>query len=287
MKLLLIAIAVLLSVPAFASPQKSKSITAPVLPLPTRTVSRHEVRRFGYGGTVTVVGAPQGSITIQGWSRNEVEISAEIELHAESEEDLARLAAINGFIFQEDVNHFSLLTIGTHDKSYLRRIAKNFPKKLLGLPWKIDYQLRVPASTDLEIHAGVGPIKVDGVEGAIVLTAPQTDATLTLTGGMVVATVASGTINVHVPVRSWHGSGADIQLAAGELNLDLPVGFSGDIDADILRSGRIGNDFPGLEARQSPGLTETAIRGRAGAGGATLKLTVGAGSISIKKSSNQ
>ena len=89
MKLLLIAIAVLLSVPAFASPQKSKSITAPVLPLLTRTVSRHEVRRFGYGGTVTVVGAPQGSITIQGWSRNEVEISAEIELHAESEEDLA------------------------------------------------------------------------------------------------------------------------------------------------------------------------------------------------------
>ena len=42
---------------------------------------RHERRRLGYGSTVAIVGAPQGSITVQGWPRNEVEITADIELH--------------------------------------------------------------------------------------------------------------------------------------------------------------------------------------------------------------
>ena len=33
---------------------------------------------FGVGGTVSVIGAPIGSITIEGWQKNEVEISADI-----------------------------------------------------------------------------------------------------------------------------------------------------------------------------------------------------------------
>lgn len=287
MKLFLLTIVVLLlGVPSSVFPQKSKNVShAPVVPLLTRTVSRHEVTRFNYGGTVTVVGAPQGSITIQGWSRNEVEVSAEIELHAETEEDLARLAAVNGFAIDADANHLSLLTTGTHDKSYMRRVGKGFPKKLLGLPWKIDYRLNVPTSSDLEINGGVGPITLNGVEGSIVLTAPQTNATLTLTGGTVNATVATGTVNIQIPVRSWRGSGAHIQVASGDLNVELPVGFSGDIDADILRVGKIENSYPGLEARERGGLTEKMIRGRAGAGGAFLKFTVGAGTIRIKKPS--
>jgi hypothetical protein len=283
MKLLLIPlVALFIGAPSLGLPQKNKSVPAPG-PMLTRTFSRHEVRRFGFGGTVTVVGAPQGSITIQGWSRNEVEITADIELHAETEEDLARLAGVNVFGLDDDVNHLSVLTTGTHDKSYMRRVAKDFPKRLLALPWKIDYHLRVPASTDLEIHAGAGPISLNGVEGGIVLTSPQTDATLTLTGGAIMATVASGTVNVRIPTRSWRGSGAYIQLASGQLNVELPVGFSGDIDADILRSGKIENTYPGIEDRERSGLSEKMIRGRAGAGGAMLKFTVGAGTIVIKK----
>ena len=266
-----------------ASPQKNKAPALPTGPLLKRTTTRHEVRRFGYGGTLTVVGAPQGSITIEGWARNEVDVTAEIELHAASESDFDRLATVNSFIFDEDVNHLRILTTGMHDKSFMRRVAKNFPKALLGLPWRIDYHIRVPISTDLEINAGSGVIGLSGVEGAITFTAPQTDASLTLIGGTFTATVALGKVSVSIPSRSWRGSGVDIQLAAGDLNVELAAGFSGDIDADILRSGKIANTCPGLEARAQPGLTERIIRARAGAGGATLKFTVGDGTISIKK----
>jgi hypothetical protein len=289
MKLIFLTIvALLVGAASFASPQKNKSVPAPPAgPLLKRTASRHETRRFSYGGTVTVVGAPQGSITVEGWPKSEVEITAEIELQAETEADLARLAAVNVFALDEDVNHLTLLTTGTHDKSYMRKVAKDFPKRLLGLPWKVDYSLHVPSYTDLEIHGGVGPISLKGVEGSLSLTAPQTDATLIMTGGAVNATVASGTINIQIPTRGWRGSGLDIQLASGELNVELPAGFNGDIDADILRSGKIENAYPGLEARERAGLSEKTIRGRAGGGGATLKFAVGVGSIVIKKASSQ
>jgi len=262
---------------------KSKTVSANPVLLLTRTTTRHEVRRFGYGGTVTLVGAPQGSIIVEGWSRSEVEVSADVELHAESEDDLNQLATVNGFVFDEDTNHLSLLSTGTHDRIFMKRAAKDFPKRLLGLPWKIDYRLHVPASTDVEINAGRGPISLTGVEGAIRITATESETQLSLTGGVVSVTIAAGNIGLAIPARSWRGAGAEVRLAVGNVTLELPAGFNGDIDADILRSGKIVNTYEGLEARERPGLTEQKIRARAGAGGASLRMTVGDGTLYIRK----
>jgi len=146
-----------------ASPTSQNTVS----PLLTQKISRRATQRFGYGGTVTVVGAPHGSIVVEGWPRNEVEVAAEIELQAATEEDLKRLAAVNGFVFDEDLNHVRILTTGTHDPTFMRRATKNFPKRLLRLPWKIDYRIRVPGASDVEIDAGRGPIRFSGVEGAL------------------------------------------------------------------------------------------------------------------------
>ena len=278
----------LLSALSFASPQKSNTPPiVPTAPLLTRTSARHEVRRFGYGGTLTIIGAPRGSITIEGWNKSEVDISAEVELQAPTEEDLERLAIVNTFVFDEDANHLSLIATGTHDKIFMKRVAKDFPKRLLGLPWKIDYRIRVPALTDVEVNAGDGAIKLSGVEGAIRVSGRQTDATLTLTGGTVSVTVATGTVNVTLPTRSWRGAGLEVQLAAGELNVEMPAGFNGDIDADVLRNGKIDNSYPSFETRERPGITARTIKARVGAGGAKLKFAVVDGTITIKKRSDE
>lgn len=265
-----------------AQRQKETPLTA-AAPLLTRTATRQETQRLGYGGTVTIIGAPQGSITVEGWPRSEVQITADIELRAETEEDLSRLAAVNGWVLDDDLNHLQILSTGTHDKVFMRRVAKSFPKKLLGLPWKIDYRIRVPMATDLEINAGRGPITLSGVEGAIALTATESETQMTLTSGTVTATVASGRINVRIPTRSWRGTGADLRIAVGDLTVELPPGFNGDIDADVLRTGRISDTFSALEPRQRPGITERVVRARAGAGGAFFKFIVGDGTISIRK----
>src|SRR6266571_274869 len=211
-----------LFVAAQKSTQKEKgAATPPTATLLARSAARHETQRLGYGGTLTVVGAPQGSVVIEGWPRSEVDVTAEIQWQAETEADLDRLAAVNSFAFDEDVNHFRVLTTGTHDKAFMRRRAKDFPKRLLGLPWKIDYRIRVPVAIDLEINAGRGPIDLSGVEGALRISAAESDTTLTLTGGLVSATIAAGRVNVSIPVRSWRGSGAEIRLASGNLTVEL------------------------------------------------------------------
>jgi hypothetical protein len=285
--------ALLIFSPSASAQQKSKKVSsaaaqttnaAPVQPALTRTTIRHEVRRFAYGGTLTILGAPASSITIEGWSRNEVDITAEIELHADTEEDFARLGAVNGFVLDEDVNHLRILTTGMHDKAFMRRTAKDFPKRLLGLPWKIDYRIRLPLYTDLEIDAGRGPINLSGVEGAIRLNALESDATLAFTGGTVSATIGIGTVNLNVLARSWRGSGADIRLASGSLVVQLPANFNADINAEILRTGQIENGVAALLPRERTTPTPRSIKARAGAGGATLSFTVGDGTLTLKQS---
>lgn len=283
-RLLYFSLFLLLTVSTVVAQEKRPTTLLDPTHLRTRTVIRREAARLGYGGTLTLVGAPTGSITIEGWSRAEVELTAEIELRGETEEDLNLLALVNGFIFEEGANHVRILSVGTHDKKYMRRTAKAFPKKLLVNPWKIDYRIRAPEFSDLEINAGRGPISLKGVEGALALTATESVAQLTLSSGIVNATVGSGKLDVKIVPRSWRGTGADIRLAVGELTVELPPGFSADVDASILHTGKIEDSYGELQPRQRNSITPQLMRARAGVGGPVFRFTVADGTITIKKS---
>src|ERR1051326_3794595 len=74
----------------------------------TRTSTRHELRRFNYGGTVTLIAAPRGSVTIEGWNRSEVELTAEIEIQGPTKAARDHLPKEKNFIFDEDLNHLSI-----------------------------------------------------------------------------------------------------------------------------------------------------------------------------------
>src|SRR5262245_23248257 len=109
---LLLAITVCLCIfPALAQ----KDLTPPTALL-TQKLTRHEQQRLGYGGTVSIVGAPVGSISIEGWPRNEVELTAQIEWQAPTQEDLVKIVVVNNFGFDTDGDHIRILTTGTHDK---------------------------------------------------------------------------------------------------------------------------------------------------------------------------
>ena len=58
---------------------------------------------------------------------------------------------VNNFAVDADTNHIRIITTGTHDKKFMKQSAKNFPKTLFGLPWKINFKVMVPAITDLEM----------------------------------------------------------------------------------------------------------------------------------------
>lgn len=247
-----------------------------------RTTYKSEKLDFGAGGTLTILGAPNGSIFIEGTNKNEIEISADIEVQAETEADLAELSKINGFILDESTGHVRILSVGTHDKEYMKRTARKFPKRLLNLPFKIDYHVKVPTFCDLEINSGKGDLTISAVEGAFQINALESNAILNLIGGTIDATFGSGNVDIKIGTRSWRGRHANFQLASGNLNVQFPANMSADINASVLRTGQIENSFTTLKQRERSKFTDKQILARAGNGGAQLSFTVGDGRIKMQ-----
>ncbi|MGQ0543179.1 MAG: hypothetical protein ACT4O9_15250, partial [Blastocatellia bacterium] len=191
-----------------------------------RTTYKNDKFDFGVGGTLSVVGAPIGSIRVEGWTKNEVEISAEIEIQAANEADLVRISQVTGFVLEESLSRTGIISIGSHDKKHIKRVAKKFPKHLYGLPFRIDYIIKVPRYCDLQIDGGKGDLFLSGIEGAMKINFLDTNAKIDLVGGGITATFGTGDISILIPSRSWRGRFADVQLATGTMNLNLPAGLN-------------------------------------------------------------
>ncbi len=252
-------------------------------PLLKRTDYKNEKIEFGVGGTVSVIGAPNGSISIEGWKNNEVEISAEITNEAATEADLALLSKVNGFIIDDSFGNVRIISVGTNDKKYVKKLDKKFPKYLLETPFRIDYKIKVPFYTDLEINGGKGDFDLSGIEGAMRINLIESNAKFNLVGGMLDATVGNGTVDVIIPTRSWRGRGTTVQLASGTINVFLPLNFNANLDATVLRNGKIENGYDFLKPRDRTKFSEKQMTAKAGNGGVTLKFTVGDGSLNLSE----
>jgi hypothetical protein len=247
-----------------------------------RTTYKTDSLDFGSGGTLEIKGAPLGSIRVEGWNKNQVQIDAEIELKARTEADLDELAKLTGFVLEESIGRTAITSLGTHDKSYIKRVAKKFPKELLGLPFRIDYVIKVPRYCDLQIDGGKGDLQVAGVDGVIKINFLDSNAKLELVGGAILATVGAGTVDVTIPTRSWRGRFADISLTSGTMNVNLPPSLNAEIDASVLRTGKIDNTYADLKPKtRKDAFTEKLIAAKSGNGGISLKFTVGDGNLNI------
>ena len=249
----------------------------------TRKLTKTDRFDFGVGGTVSVTGAPAGSIKIIPSSTSEIEINADIELQAATEADLDQLAAVTGFVTDETLSLTGIISAGTHNKLGNKKLWKKFPKRLIGLPFRIDYIIAVPKYCDLDIQGGDGDLTISGVQGSMKINFLHTDAKVDVIAGAVIATIASGTADFGLGVNGWKGRTASIQLGKGNLTVRLPSNTSAEIDALILREGAIENHLVGLKQRdRKAAFTDKAMLAKAGVGGTQLKFTVGDGTLKLE-----
>lgn len=271
----------LFAVPAIILTLAAVSFSQNVSPI-KRTTYKTDRFDFGVGGTLSITGAPYGSITVEGWSNREIEISAEIEVEGATEADIAILSRVTGFVMQESLGRIGITSVGANDRKAMRKIDKKFPKHLIGKPFKINYTVKVPRYTDIDINGGIGDLNISGVEGIMKINYLDTNAKIDLVGGGITAVIGKGNVDITIPTRSWRGRFADVQVATGTLNLFLPNGLNSNFDASILRTGKIENSFDELKPRtRHDKFTETVIAAKSGTGTIPLKFTVGDGTMKI------
>lgn len=246
-----------------------------------RTTYKTEKVDFGAGGTISVIGAPDGSIEVEGWRRNEIEITAEIEVEAPTEDGLKQMAAVSGYLLDTGFAHTRIISVGPYDKKYLKKVSKKFPKDLQSMPMRINYKLKVPAYCDLEIDGGKGDLQLARVEGSMRIKFLETNARLELVGGMVTAAFGRGNVDVSIPSPSWRGRNVDVQLVNGTMNVGLSPNVNAELDAKVLRTGQIENSLKDLKERDRTEFTDKLILAKAGGGGVSMSFMVGDGVLKL------
>jgi hypothetical protein len=111
----------------------------------------------------------------------------------------------------------------------------------------------------------------------------ESNAKIEIGGGNATVTIGRGNVEAAFGVRGWRGQSANIAVASGALDVRLPSNLSAEIDATILKTGAIENMIADLKPRDRKVLfTEKSIVAKAGVGGATLKFTVGDGTLRLE-----
>ena len=245
-----------------------------------RTTTKTDTIPLGAGSTVSITGAPVGSVKVNVIQGSDVQISAEIEVQAANEADLAGAALLTGYVTQDSLGKLSIVSVGRDTRRKFTDSEKKLIKRLTGMPYRIDYTISVPRYTNVEISSGEGDVTLDGDEGDHRINALNSNVNVTIKGGSLAATVAKGELHITVPPAGRRGLNIDASVASGNLSIMIPPNLSGDIDASVLRSGKIVNEIPSLKPRDRKlPFTEKLIQARAGVGGPAIKLTVGDGSL--------
>jgi DUF4097 and DUF4098 domain-containing protein YvlB len=238
-------------------------------------------------GDVEIASGPANEITArvdaQGYKINDS------DLHVEESQDGNRIQ-----ILVKTRNHFTFFSFGHHG---------------------LRVQVIVPAQSDMEIRTGDGNVRCSPVEGKISIDTG--DGNLTATGlhgdihlhsgdGHIDGQDFAGNLNVdtgdgHINVTGRFDvlylktgdGGIDAQAdpgskianawtlhsGDGHINLKVPSDFNADLDAHT-GDGHITLDFP---VSVSGALSESRIHGKLNAGGGTLAVSSGDGSIHIAK----
>ena len=216
-----------------------------------------------------------GSVTVETWSRNEVDIWAEKAVRGRRE-------------------NLDRIKIEIDSGSGYVQVDTIFPK-IRNFRGRVNYEIKVPEDVDLEtiksvngsvhIYGPVGDVKASSTNGNVNIREASGRLTLTTTNGSVKALDIEGEIHA----RSTNGSihleidSVTDEITASSTNggISLNIG-SRNVDADLearTTNGSVYVDFP--VTIQGSLSTKRRIEGRIGDGGPLISLKTTNGSIKI------
>lgn len=220
-----------------------------------------EVREFTLAarGSLSVDARPNGGIRVTAWDRNEIRVLAKVSSRADSRSEA-----------QDLVSEVSIDTNGT--------IRATGPRTGRGESWYVSYRISVPARTNLDLASTNGGLGVEGVRGTLALETTNGGIGLRDLGGDVTARTTNGGITVSLSGPRWDGEGLEAITTNGGVELNIPDGYSADLEVGT-RNGGLSIDFPVTVS----GRIRRTISTELGSGGAPVRVRTTNGGVQVRR----
>jgi hypothetical protein len=211
--------------------------------------------------SLSIDGASLGGVSVTGWDRDSVHVSARIVAMARSDADAER--------YLKDVRISSEGgTIRASGSSHADEDVHQI----------VSYDVYVPRHMDLDLRAHNGGLRVEGVTGKMSLETVNGGLSLEGAGGDVRAYAQNGGLNVRLTGKHWDGAGLDAQTQNGGVRLVVPEGYSARLETGTVNGG-IRTDIPiTVSGRISQRINLTL-----GSGGAPVRATTTNGGVIIAR----
>ncbi|HEV8356677.1 MAG TPA: DUF4097 family beta strand repeat-containing protein [Gemmatimonadales bacterium] len=212
------------------------------------------------GGSLNIDGRINGGVTVIGSSRRDVLVRAMIQANARSESrareiaEAVRVHTDGGRIYAEGPD--------TRNREW----------------WSVEYEVHVPARSDLDLRAHNGGIAVVGVSGTLRMETLNGGIHLESVDGDVVAETTNGGLHVDLDGDRWEGKGLDATTTNGGVHLRVPSGYSAHLETGTVNGG-VDIEFP-VTVQGKIGRRITTDLGK---GGATIRLITTNGGVDVRR----
>ena len=226
--------------------------------LPSYAVSKEFSEKYPLeaGGSFELQNV-NGTIQVQGWDRDEVEVHA-VKTAKNRESDLDRVS----------------IEVNARPRSI--SITTRYPQNE-GVEVMVEYVIRVPHNSHVE-HLGTvnGTLRVSGVSDVEELHTVNGGIEVYEAGGDLRAHTTNG--NIHVELASFrNATGALAETTNGSVLLAVPADTQADLEARCLN----GNFLSEIPVSMEGGLKPREMHGRIGQGGAPIRLRTVNGAIRL------
>jgi hypothetical protein len=222
-----------------------------------------EMREDTIGGAnpLDIDAGRNGGIRVRGWDRGDVLVRARIEAQAGTDADARRLVA------------------GVRIDTAGGRIRPDGPETSgRDESWSVSFEINVPRSAMLTLNTNNGGIAIDDFRGTAKFHARNGGLALRNVGGDLRGDTTNGGVTLDVSGDHWDGSGLDVETHNGGINLNLPKGFSAELEAGTTH-GRVSIDFPVTVQGSIGRHIETTL----GSGGPKLRAITTNGGVTIRQ----
>lgn len=219
------------------------------------------IERPAARGALSIRPGANGAVSVRSWDRDRVLVCARVLATGrddESARDVARRVQVR---FEG------------------REIRAEGPEETRRARWAVSMTVFVPEHTDLSVRTVNGPIHLDGVHGAIELTATNGPIEVKRAGGDVRGRTTNGPIRVLLDGSRWEGEGLDLETVNGPVTISVPEDYSAELIAST-RNGPLSSSWGVPRERERQRHT---IRTTLGKGGATIRVATKNGPARIKR----